>query len=95
MDRKTVTLRCDCGAEAAVFSKYIFKNEVDYGLSFEDSWLAGNTYKGFFGRIKRAWKAFIAKPVSYTDVYCEGKDKMREFLVDCLALIDEEDSNED
>ena len=24
MDRKTVTLRCDCGAEAAVFSKYIF-----------------------------------------------------------------------
>lgn len=95
MDRKTITLRCDCGAEAAVFSKYIFKNEVDYGLSFEDAWLGGNQYKGFFGRLKRAWKAFAGKPVSYTDVYCEGKDKMRSFLVECLALIDEENSNED
>lgn len=92
MNRKTVTLRCDCGAETAVFSKYIFKDEIDYGISFEDSWLGGNQYKGFFGRLKRAWKAFTAKPVSYTDVYCEGKDKMREFLVECLNLIDSDDT---
>ena len=93
MTRKTVTLRCDCGSETAVFSKYIFKDEIDYGLSFEDSWLGGS-YKGLFGRLKRAWKAFVGKPVSYTDVYCEGKDKMRSFLVECLALIDEEVANE-
>jgi hypothetical protein len=90
-----VTLRCDDGgAEAVVFTKYIYSpkmaNNIDYEITVEDSYIGGD-YKGFFGRIKRAWRAFTDKPVVYTGIYTEDKDKMRKFLCDCLDLIDEND----
>ena len=99
-----VTLRCDDGVEAAVFTKYSHKfisvhteeliNENDsYEFCIEDDYTGGD-YKGFFGRIKRAWRAFTDKPVVYTGIYCEDKDKMRQFLVDCLNLIDKESIEE-
>ena len=94
MNKKTVTLRCACGAEAVVFSKYTFKDETDFDISVEDSYLGGN-YKGLFGRLRRAWSAFIDKPVSYSGVYCEDKDKMRAFLTESLALLDEEEEVND
>ena len=100
MDIKQVTLRCDDKAEACVFSRYdhkpimnlpdgMVKRDTDYEMTIEDSYIGGD-YKGFFGRIKRAWRAFTAKPVVYTGIYCEDKEKMKKFLTDCLALIDEE-----
>lgn len=95
MKFETVTLRCDDGAEAAVFTKYTYQvnvnggTDIDYEICIEDSYTGGD-YKGFFGRIKRAWKAFWDKPVVYTGVYCDDKNKMKKFLTDCLALIDEE-----
>ena len=46
---------------------------------------------GVKGRFKRAWKAFWAKPLCYTGVYCEDKEKMKKFLINCLELINEED----
>lgn len=96
-----VTLRCDDGAEACVFTKYSHKfisvhteeliNEYDsYEICIEDDYVGGD-YKGFFGRLKRAWRAFWDKPVVYTGIYTEDKDKMRKFLCDCLDLIDEND----
>ena len=90
-----VTLRCDDGAEAVVFTKYHFytknnTNDFNYEFTIEDSYIGGD-YKGFFGRIKRAWRAFTDKPVVYTGIYCEDKKKMRKFLCDCLDLIDEND----
>ena len=95
-----VTLRCDDGAEAVVFTKYThnpilpndvkFGSEVDYEICIEDDYVGGD-YKGFFGRLKRAWRAFWDKPVVYTGIYCEDKDKMRKFLCNCLDLIDEND----
>lgn len=94
MNQKTVTLRCACGAEAVVFSKYTFKDETDFDISIEDSHLGGN-YKGLFGRLKRAWGAFIDKPVSYSGVYCEDKDKMRAFLTESLALLDAEEEEDE
>lgn len=99
MVEKTVTLRCDDGAEAAVFTKYHFrtmycnsnksgiKDDFNYEICIEDDYVGGE-YKGFFGRIKRAWRAFWSKPVVYTGIYTEDKEKMRKFLVDCLELID-------
>ena len=36
MNQKTVMLRCEDGMEAVVFTKYIFKDEIDYDMSFED-----------------------------------------------------------
>jgi hypothetical protein len=88
----TVTLRCDDGAEAVVFKKFSFTyaNNVEYEISVEDDYIGGD-YKGFFGRVKRAWRAFTDKPVVYTGIYCEDKDKMRKFLGDCLDLV--EDNN--
>lgn len=90
MNKKTVTLRCACGSETIVFSKYIYNSEIDYDISFEDSYL-GNNYKGFFGRLKRAWRAFIDKPVCYTSIYCEDEAKIKEFLIDCLTLINNDE----
>lgn len=87
MDRRMVILRCDCGAESAVFTRYDYdSNETSYGLSFEDSYLGGG-YRGFFGRIKRAWKAFTGKPVVHADVFTDDEKKMREFLKSCLNLM--------
>ena len=94
MNQKTVMLRCEDGMEAVVFTKYIFKDEIDYDMSFEDSYIGGNPYKGFFGRLKRAWHAFKNKPVCYTGIYCEDTYKMKKFLTDCLSLIEEESTNE-
>ena len=94
-----VTLRCDDGAEAVVFTKYHFYSnsekatEFNYEICIEDDYVGGD-YKGFFGRIKRAWRAFWDKPVVYTGIYTEDKKKMRQFLVDCLNLIDKESIEE-
>ena len=98
----SVILRCEDNAEAVVFHKCTYKNliydknkpgsvekEIDYEINIEDSYVGGE-YKGLLGRIKRAWRAFIDKPVVYTGVYCSDKDKMRKFLIDCLDLIDED-----
>lgn len=99
MKQEKVTLRCDDGAEAAVFTKYNFYtesnkvNDFSYEFCIEDDYVGGE-YKGFFGRIKRAWKAFWDKPVVYTGIYTEDKKKMRQFLVDCLNLIDKESIEE-
>ena len=96
-----VTLRCDDGAEACVFTKYTHNtiasrtalldpDSMSYEICIEDDYVGGE-YRGFFGRLKRAWRAFWGKPVVYTGIYCEDKDKMRKFLCDCLDLIDEND----
>ena len=100
MKQEQITLRCEDGQEAVVFTKYSFmsrectlesfaiKDEVNYEIMFEDSYIGGD-YKGFFGRIKRAWRAFWNKPVVYTGIYCEDESKMRKFLTDCLKVIDD------
>lgn len=101
LEHEQITLRCEDGAEAVVFTKYSHKfisvhteelvNEnASYEICIEDNYVGGD-YKGFFGRIKRAWRAFWDKPVVYTGIYCEDKNKMRQFLTDCLQLIDEND----
>lgn len=94
MKSDRVTLRCDDGAEVAVFEKYTYNDgDINYEFSIEDDYVGGD-YKGFFGRIKRAWRAFWDKPVVYTGIYTEDKNKMRQFLVDCLNLIDKESIEE-
>lgn len=94
MEFKTVTLRCEDSAEAVVFTKFIHsrhidETDIDYDISVEDNYIGGD-YKGFFGRLKRAWRTFWDNPVVYTGIYCEDKEKMKKFLTDCLALIDEQ-----
>lgn len=88
---KTITLRCADGQEACVFHRYDFValGHTMYAIDIEDSYI-GENYKGFFGRVKRAWKAFFAKPVCYTGIYRDDKESMQKFLQDCLNLMEEE-----
>lgn len=103
MTQEKVILRCEDGQEAVVFTKYEYApkympdeiiEDIDYEICIEDSYVGGD-YKGFFGRLKRAWQAFINKPVTYTGIYSQNKEKMRKFLTDCLALVDNLDGTDD
>ena len=90
MQFKNITLRCDCNAEAVVFTKYEYADgDKSYGISFEDDYKKSE-FSGLFGRFKRAWYAFKSKPVVHMDVFTDDKNKMRKFLSNCLNLIDEE-----
>ena len=103
MKQEQITLRCEDGAEAVVFGKYTFKTlisnsngkdsieeDISYEINIQDDYIGGD-YRGFFGRLKRAWRAFWDKPVIYASIYCEDKNKMKQFLTDCLYPIDEND----
>lgn len=95
---KSVFLRCVDHAEMVMFTKFDWgfesknsnKRDINYEITIEDSYCDGD-YMGIKGRFKRAWKAFWAKPLCYTGVYCEDKEKMKKFLTDCLELINEEE----
>ena len=88
-----VSLRCEDHAETVVFSKHTWNYEdnncydVDYEFTIEDSYCGGD-YMGLKGRFKRAWNAFFAKPIYYTGIYCENKERVKKFLKDCLDLIE-------
>ena len=92
MEYKNIFLRCSDNAETAVFTKYNWLNsKSDYELSIEDAYCGGDMM-GIKGRFVRAWHAFWAKPICFTSVFCEDKERMKKFLRDCLDLI--EDSGE-
>ena len=90
MNIKSITLRCEDNQEAVVFNKYEYDGDysADFEINVEDNYI-GKSYRGLFGRIKRAWAMFVGKPVVYTGIYCGDKEKMRKFLNDCLELIEE------
>lgn len=92
---KDVYLRCDDHAECVVFSRHSWRDgDIDYEFTIEDSYCGGD-FMGIKGRFKRAWKAFWAKPIYYTGVYCEDGKCMRKFLEDCLSLMDEDGSQDE
>ena len=106
MKQEHITLRCEDGAEAVVFGKYTFKTliytneptnsikeDISYEINIQDDYVGGD-YRGFFGRLKRAWRAFWDKPVVYTGIYCEDERKMRQFLYDCLDLVNNNPDSE-
>lgn len=89
MKTKEVNMRCDCRAEMVSFTRYDWDyNDTNYELNIEDAYCGGD-YMGIKGRFKRAWKAFWAKPVYYSGVYCQDVKRMRKFLEDCLSLMNE------
>ena len=90
METKTVTLRCACGAESVTFNKYIYESDTkpDYEIRVEDAYI-GAGYNGFFGRFRRAWRALTLKPVIYNGIFSEDEEKVKNFLLDSLALLEE------
>jgi hypothetical protein len=89
-NNKEVNMRCDCQAEMATFIRHDWKHsDTSYELAIEDAYCCGDNM-GIKGRFKRAWRAFCAKPIYYSGVYCQDGGRMRKFLEDCLSLMDEE-----
>ena len=88
MSVKSVTIRCDDNAEAVVFSKYEYHdNEFGYGINVEDAYCMG-TCVGLIGRFQRAWHAFWAKPIYYSGISVDDKERVRAFFNECLDLLD-------
>lgn len=90
MDQEqNVFLRCDDHAEIAVFTRYDWEpDDISYTLSIQDAYCGGD-YMGIRGRFKRAWNAFWAKPIHYSEVLCEDGERMKSFLKACLAMINQ------
>lgn len=87
---KSVYLRCDDGSEVVVFTRHDWNaHETDYEITIEDSYCNGG-YSGIWGRIKRAWCALTGKQVSYTGVFCEGRERMEKFINSCVELMNKE-----
>jgi hypothetical protein len=82
-----VILRCKDNAEALVFNKYCNNYGTDYEINVEDSY-CGCDFMGIKGRFKRAWHAFFAKPVYYSGIYSDDKEKVRNWLTSCLDALD-------
>ena len=94
MNTKNVYLRCDDNAEAVVFSKYKWEDDdVSYEINVEDSYCGGD-FMGIKGRFQRAWRAFFAKPIYYAGIYSDDKNRVKNFLEECLSLIEEGNKHE-
>lgn len=89
MDWKSIYMRCDCHAETIEFNKITHSDgDTSYEINVVDSY-CGYDFMGLKNRFKRAWKAFFEQPICYTGLFTEDKTKIRQFFVDCIALIDD------
>lgn len=87
--KKNFYLCCDDNAEHVIFSKYKFSDGVvGFEISIADSYLQKRKYTGFFGRCRRAWRAFFEKPIVYASIYTEDPGRVYKFLKDCLYEAD-------
>ena len=95
MEVKTVELRCDDRAELLVFNRYEYEptqtpdsivRNVDFEINLEDSYCRTRC-----NRFVRAWKAFWGKPIYYSGIYTENKEKVRKWLNDCLKLLEDDE----
>ena len=90
VDTKEISMRCDCRAEVVTFMRHDWNhNDTSYEITIEDAYCGGD-YMGIKGRFKRAWRAFRAKPIYYSGVYCQDGSIMKKFLENCLSLMNEE-----
>jgi hypothetical protein len=90
VDTKHVSIRCEDNAEMVTFIRHHwYDGDKSYEILFEDAYCGGD-YMGVKGRFKRAWNAFLAKPIYHTAIYCEDGKRMRMFLEDCLRIMEED-----
>ena len=91
MDHKvfSASIRCDDYAEMLVFDRCIWKDSDEFiQFSIADSFISGNEYRGLFGRLRRAWRAFWSKPIYYADIIVHDKNRAKVFLNECLSIIE-------
>ena len=86
---KEVFIRCEDCTETVVFMRHDWEDrDVSYEILVQDSY-CNSGMCGIRGRFRRAWSAFWDKPINYTGVYVEESARIKRFLQDCLALVDE------
>ncbi|MDR2572459.1 MAG: hypothetical protein LBD23_19485 [Oscillospiraceae bacterium] len=84
---KTVILPCDCKCCMFVIEKTIWENcDISYNITVQDSRYDHN-YNTLWGRIKRAVKALLGKPVYFNDVHLEGEERYIKLVADMTELI--------
>ena len=91
---KEVFIRCEDCAETVVFMRHHWeKRDVTYEILVQDAFCS-HWFCGIGGRLRRAWRAFWEKPVNYTGVYIEDSARVKQFLQDCMKLVEEDVINE-
>lgn len=94
MERSAMTavISCEDHAEMLVFERTLWgENDELIEISVRDSWLAGREYQGVFGRFRRGWRSFWAKPVCYAGIVVTDKGRVEAFLRECLAILNREE----
>ena len=92
-DIRTVEIRCVDHAENLIMMRIDDEGYPSYfAFSIEDAYLDCD-HTGFFSRWKRAWHAFWDKPICYAEVIVQDEERLRKFLLDCLALTEHDGEN--
>lgn len=88
---KSAMIRCEDNAEKLVLERTIWEDGDEwFEFSVLDDYVGGTGYQGFFGRLRRAWRAFRDRPICYTGIVVEDKERARQFLNECLAVLDDQ-----
>ena len=81
-----ITLPCDCKCCMLVIEKSKWDDgDIDYHISIQDSRYDHN-YNTLWGRIKRAAKTLLGKPIYYNDIYLEGTETFHKLVADMQQL---------
>jgi hypothetical protein len=62
--------------------------EINYNISVQDS-RYDHGYNTAWGRIKRACKSLLGKPVYFSDVFIDNEDRYKKLLADMQNLLEE------
>ena len=86
---KMITLPCDCKCSMFVVEKTMWEDgDINYNITIQDSRYDHN-YNTIRGRIKRAAKILIGKPIYYSDVHLDGEERFHKLLKDMNELANE------
>lgn len=84
----SATIRCDDNAEMLVFNRIVWtENDELLAFSIMDSYIGKKQYQGLWGRFRRAWHVLFAKPICYTEIVTTEKERVGDFLNECLAIL--------
>jgi len=91
---KMITLPCDCKCCMFVVEKTKWEDgDISYSITIQDSRYDHN-YNTAWGRIKRAAKALLGKPVYFSDVHLEGEERYKKLVGDMTDLMNLDFENE-
>ncbi len=81
-----VVTKCDCGCSVFVVEKL----DNEFILSIQDSYIH-NGQQNILGRIRKALKVLLGKPIYYADIYIDSSGKMKELTDNIYKLIESGD----